>query len=128
MRWESVSFRRVQINGIDWMQPGYRTILSEMILAQSAAAGAFADVTARYTLLVGQQYQAALASLGTEIRPKGADVGPKQPDGGSRITGELLPSSANFCRAFAGLSRLSMMLFLSRYDALRGHRSVVEDC
>ncbi len=47
------------------MQPGYRTILSEMILAQSAAAGAFADVTARYTLLVGQQYQAALASLGS---------------------------------------------------------------
>ena len=109
------------------MQPGYRTILSEMLSAQSAAVGAFADVTARYSLLVGKQYQAALATLATEIRPKGAGVRPMQPGGGSGITGELLLGSANFCRAFAGLPRVSMMLFLSRYDDLRGRRGVAED-
>ena len=58
------------------MRAGYRTILSEMVLAQSAALGAFADVTAHYALLLGEQYQAALATLATEIRPKSAAVKP----------------------------------------------------
>ena len=109
------------------MLPSYRTILSEMLLAQSAAVGAFADVTARYASLLGQQYQAALATIGTEIRSKGAGSAPTQPGSGSRVAGELLPTSANFCRALAGLPRISMMLFLSRYDGLRGRRSVVRD-
>ena len=109
------------------MQPRYRIILSEMLLAQSAAVGAFADVTARYASLLGQQYQAALATLGTELRSDGAGVTPKQPGSGSEVTGELLPSSANLCRALAGLPRISMMLFLSRYDGLRGRRSVMGD-
>jgi hypothetical protein len=108
------------------MRAGYRTILSEMVLAQSAALGAFADVTAHYTLLLGEQYQAAFATLATEIRPKSAAVKPTQRGGGSAIPGEL-PSASDFCRAFAGLPRVSMMLFLSRYDGLRGRRSVVGD-
>jgi hypothetical protein len=109
------------------MRPGYRTILSEVVLAQSAALGAFADVTAHYTVLLGEQYQAALATLATEIRPKSAAVRPTQQGGGSAIPGELLPSSSDFCRAIAGLPRVSMMLFLSRYDFLRGRRSAVGD-
>ncbi len=107
------------------MQAGYRTILREMLLAQSAAVATFADVAARYTTLVAQQYQAGLATLDTEIRPNGAGAKPPQP-GGSGTPGELLPRSADFCRAVAGLPRVSMMLFLSRYDGLRGRRS--EDC
>lgn len=107
------------------MRAGYRTILTEMLLAQSAAAGAFTAVAVRYTALVGQQYQAALARLGTEIRLKGAGVGPTQPGGSA--DGELLPSSANFCRALAGLPRISMMVFLAQYDGLRGRRSLDGD-
>lgn len=107
------------------MQAGDRTILGEMLLAQSAALGAFADVTARYTSLMAQQYQVAVATFATEIRPDGAGVRPRQPGASSGITGDLLPGSANFCRALAGLPRISMMSFLSRYDGLRGRRSVV---
>ncbi|WP_024508973.1 hypothetical protein [Bradyrhizobium sp. ARR65] len=107
------------------MQAGYRTILGEMLLAQSAALGAFADVTARCTSLLAQQYQAAAATFAAEIRPKGVGVRPTQPGASSEITGHLLPGSADFCRALAGLPRISMLSFLSRYDGLRGRRSVV---
>ena len=107
------------------MQAGYRTILGEMLLAQSAALGAFADVTARYTSLMAQQYQAAAAAFATEIRPNGAGAKPTQPGASSGVTGDLLPGSANFCRALAGLPMISMMSFLSRYDGLRGRRSIV---
>lgn len=107
------------------MQAGYRTILSEMLLAQSATLGAFADVTARYISLMAQQYQAAAATFAAEIRPNGAGVRPTQPGASSGITADLLAGSANFCRALAGLPRISMMSFLSRYDDLRGRRSVV---
>ncbi len=110
------------------MQAGYRTILSEMLLAQSAALGAFADVSARYTSLMAQQYQAAVATFAAEIRPNGAGVRPTQLGDSSGITGDLLPGAASFCRALAGLPRISMMAFLSRYDGLRGRRSVAEDC
>src|SRR6185312_1694923 len=109
------------------MRAGYRTILTEMLLAQSAAAGAFTAVAVGYTSLVGQQYQAALARLGTEIRLKGEGVGPAQP-GGSGTTGEFLASSANFCRALAGLPRISTMVVLAQYDGLRGRRSLDGDC
>lgn len=107
------------------MQAGYRTILSELLLVQSAALGAFADVSARCTSLMAQQYQVAAATFAGEIRPNGAGVRPPQPGTSSGITGDLLPGSANFCRGLASLPWISMMSFLARYDGLRGRRSVV---
>lgn len=109
------------------MQANHRTIFTEMLLAQSAAVSALAGVSARYALLVGQEYQAALATLAKEIRPKGAGVGPRQPGDGFGIPDASPPRSASFCRALAGLPRVSMMSFLSQYDELRGRRGVVRD-
>jgi hypothetical protein len=106
------------------MQANYRTILREVLLAQSAAAGAFADVAARYAVLVGQEYQAALSTLAAAAQPK---AGPAHPVGGSGIPGGAPLRSADLCRAFAGLPRVSMMVFLSQHDNLRGRRGVVRD-
>jgi hypothetical protein len=106
------------------MQANYRTILREVLLAQAAAAGAFADVAARYAVLVGQEYQAALSTLAAAAQPKD---GPAHPAGGSGIPGGSLPRSADFGRALAGLPRISMMVFLSQYNSLRGRRGVVRD-
>ncbi len=102
------------------MQAGYRTILSEMLRAQSAALGAFADVTA----LMAQQYQEAAAAFATEVRSDGAGARSTQPGASSGISGDLLPRAVNFYRGVVGLSQISMMSFLSRYDGLRGRRSV----
>jgi hypothetical protein len=110
-----------------WMQANYRAIFTEMLLAQSAAMGAFADVAARCALLAGQEYQQALMTLARKMSPKGGVAEPAHPGGGSEIPGASPPRSADFVRAFAGLPRVSMMVFLSQYDNLRGRRGVVRD-
>jgi hypothetical protein len=110
-----------------WMQANYRAIFTEMLLAQSAAMGAFADVGARCALLAGQQYQQALITFAREMAPKGGAVASAQPGGGSGIPAAFSARSGNFGRAFAGLPRVSMMVFLSQYDNLRGRRGVVRD-
>jgi hypothetical protein len=109
------------------MQANYRTIFTEMLLAQSAAAGAFADATGRYAQLMGQAYQEALLTLAAETQPKGGAAGPAHPVDGARISGASRPGLADLCRGFAGLPRVSMMEFLSRYDNLRGRRAMVRD-
>ncbi|MBT1509333.1 hypothetical protein KIP88_02365 [Bradyrhizobium sp. SRL28] len=109
------------------MQANYRTIFTEMLLAQSAAAGAFADATGRYAQLMGQAYQEALLTLAAETQPKGGAAGPAHPVDGARISGASRPGLADLCRDFAGLPRFSMMEFLSRYDNLRGRRAMVRD-
>jgi hypothetical protein len=110
------------------MQPNYRTIFTEMLLAQSAAIGALADVTARAALLAGQEYQQAATAIAGKIAPKGGAAEPTHPGGGSEIPGASLPkAAANFGRAWADLPRISMMVFLSQYDNLRGRRAVVRD-
>jgi hypothetical protein len=107
------------------MQPGYRTIFTEMLLAQSAAVGAFADI-ARCTLLAGQQYQQAVTSLALKMSAKGGTSAMAHP-GSLRTPGAAAASSASFARAAAGLPRVSMMIFLSRYDDLRGRRDADPD-
>jgi hypothetical protein len=109
------------------MQANYRTILTEMLLAQSAAAGALADGAGRYAQLMGQAYQEALMTLAAEMQPKGGAAGPAHPADGAGIPGASRPGLANVCRALAGLPRVSMMGFLSRYDNLRGRRAMVRD-
>lgn len=110
------------------MQANYRAIFTEMLLAQSAAIGAFADVTARCVQLAGQEYQQAVLALAGKIVPKGGAAEPAHPAGGSEIPEASLPrAAANVGRAFAGLPRISMMVFLSHYDNLRGRRGVVRD-
>ncbi len=104
------------------MQADYRAILSEMLLAQAAAVGALADVADLYTSLMGEGCRAAFTTIGYGRQRRGASAGPSQPGSGSGIAGELLPWSSNVCRAMAGLPRVSMMSFLSRYDDLRGRR------
>jgi hypothetical protein len=107
------------------MQANYRAIFTEMLNAQAAAVAAFVDVGARCAELVGQACEVALVTLVTETRPNGA--GPAQLGGESRIAGAFAPGAANFCRAVAGLPRISMMSFLSQYDDLRGKRPIIRD-
>jgi hypothetical protein len=109
------------------MQTSYRIIFTEMLLAQSAAAGAFADAAGRYAQLMGQAYGEALMTLAAETQPKGGAAGSAHPVYGAGIPGASRPGLANVCRALAGLPRVSMMGFLSRYDNLRGRRAVVRD-
>ncbi len=104
------------------MQANYRAIFTEMLLAHSAAVGAFADVAARCALRASQGYQQALIALADEIPANG---GPAHPGGTSEITSA--PSAAELAREFAGMPRTSAMVFLSKYDKLRGRRRVVRD-
>jgi hypothetical protein len=106
------------------LQVTYRAIFTEMLLAQSAAMGAFANVAARCTLLAGQQSQQVLAR---KPAPKAGVVEPAHPGGVSGIAGASPPSSADVARALAGLPRVSMTVFLSQYDNLRRRRAVVRD-
>ena len=59
------------------MQANYRAIFTEMLLAQSAAAGAFADAAGRYAQLTGQAYQEALLTLaaGSAAERRGCRAG-----------------------------------------------------
>jgi hypothetical protein len=109
------------------MRPSYRTIFTEMLLAQSAAIGAFADVAARCAQLTGQQYQQALVTLARKMPSRDVDVASAHPSGESRNPTAASMSFVDFGRAFAGLPRVSTMMFLSRYDSLRRRRSVVRD-
>jgi hypothetical protein len=109
------------------MQPNYRAIFTEMLFAQSAAVGAFADLTARFALLAGREYQQALTTLAGKMPSKTGIAEPAHPDGGSEIPGASLPRAVNVGRALAGLPRVSTMVFLSQYDNLRGRRGVVRD-
>jgi hypothetical protein len=108
------------------MQPSYRAIFAEVLRAEAAAVGAFADVAARFTSLMGAGYQAALVTFAMQTQPKVENTGPSQSDE-SRDPGKFAPGPANFCRALAGLPRVSVMTFLSQYDDLRGHRGVPRD-
>lgn len=104
------------------MQSTYRAILSEMLLAHSAAMGAFADVAARCAQRAGQEYQQALETLARKIPPEGAAAGPAHPGGGA-----FAPRAADLAREVAGMPRVSAMVFLSQYDKLRGLRGIVRD-
>ncbi|MCA1452696.1 hypothetical protein I6F35_05615 [Bradyrhizobium sp. BRP22] len=107
------------------MQANYRIIFREMLLAQSAAAGAFGHAAGRYAELMGQAYQEALMALVAEVQPKDGAFGPPHP--ADRAGNPAALGLINFCRAFAGLPRASMIGFLSRYDNLRGKRVMVQD-
>jgi|ERR1700722_19717770 hypothetical protein len=109
------------------LQTTYRAIFTEMLLAQSAAIGAFAAVAARCALLAEQEYEQALTTMARNRSPKGGTAEPAHPGGGSDIPGASLPRLADFARAFAGMPRISMMVFLSQYDRLRERRGVVRD-
>jgi CubicO group peptidase (beta-lactamase class C family) len=104
----------------------YRAILTEMLLAHSAAIGAFVDVAAHTAQRVNEEYRQALESLARKIPPEGA-AGPAHPGGGSRPSPKPGPRPADLVRELAGMPRVSAMVFLSRYDKLRGRRSVVRD-
>jgi hypothetical protein len=109
------------------MQPSYRAIFTEVLLAQSAAIGAFADVAVHCAQLTGQQYQQALVTLARKMHSKDVDETSAHPSGESGIPIAASMSFVDLGRAFAGLPRVSTMMFLSRYDNLRGRRSVVRD-
>jgi hypothetical protein len=106
------------------LQVTYRAIFTEMLLAQSAAIGAFADVAARCALLAGQECEQALITITRNMPPKGGTAGMAHPGGGSEVP---LPRLADFARAFAGMPLISMMVFLSKYDKLRERRRAVQD-
>ena len=112
------------------MQPNYPAIFIEMLNAQTAAAAAFVDVSARCAELLRQECQAAMETRVKETQSRGAGggggAGSAQP-AGSGLSGVSPPWPADFCRAFAGLPRVFMMSFLSHYDDLRGRRSVAPD-
>ena len=109
------------------MQPSYRAIFTEMLLAQSAAVGAFAVVAGHCAQLAGQQYQQALLTLARKIPPNSGTGASARPGGETTFPGASSASLADLCRAFASVPRVSMMIFLSRYDDLRGRRGVVEE-
>jgi hypothetical protein len=109
------------------MQASYRAIFTEMLLVQSAAIEAFAGAAGRCAVLTGQQYQQALITLIREMPPNGGIGASVHPGGDSRILGASSASLMDVGRAFAGLPRVSMMIFLSRYNDLRGRRGVVRD-
>ena len=109
------------------LQVTYRAIFTEMLLAQSAAIGAFADVAARCALLAGQECEQALITITRNMPPKGGTVEMAHPGGGSKIQEAPLPRPADFARALAGIPLISMMVFLSKYDKLRERRRAVQD-
>jgi hypothetical protein len=109
------------------LQVTYRAIFTQMLLAQSAAIGAFADVAARCALLAGQQYQQESLRAARKIRSKGDAVEPTHPGGRLEVPELSLPTFANSARAYAAMPRISMMVFLSRYDKLRDRRGWVQD-
>jgi hypothetical protein len=109
------------------LQATYRAILTEMLLAQSAAIGAFADVAARCALLAGQQYQQAILNTARKIPSKGDHAGPTHPVGMSEVPGASPLTFADTARAWAAMPQISMTVFLSQYDRLRERRGRVQD-
>jgi hypothetical protein len=109
------------------LQATYRAIFTEVLLAQTAAVGAFADVVARCALLAGREYEQALIAITRNMPPKGGTAEPAHPGGGPEIREAPLPRLADFARAFASMPQISTMVFLSRYDKLRERRRAVQD-
>jgi hypothetical protein len=105
----------------------YRAILTEALLAHSAAVGAFVDVAAHCAQRVNEEYRQALGTLARKIPPEGAATGPAHPGGGSGTPRTSAPRPADLVRELAGMPRYSAMVFLSHYDKLRGRRCVVRD-
>ena len=87
------------------LQVTYRAILTQMLLAQSAAIGTFADVAARCAQLAGQQYQQELVKAARKIQPKDGIAGPTHPGGRPELPGVSLPTLANSARACAAMPR-----------------------
>jgi hypothetical protein len=109
------------------LQVTYRAIFTEMLLAQTAAIGAFADVVARCALLAGQEYEQALITITRNMPPKRGTGELAHPGGRPEIREAPLPRLADFARAFASMPQISMIVFLSQYDRLRARRGVVRD-
>jgi hypothetical protein len=109
------------------LQVTYRAIFTEMLLAQSAAIGAFADVAARCALLAGQQYQREFLRTARKMPSKGGIAEPAHPGDGSEVRGVSLLTFSDSARACAAMPRISMMVFLSQYDKLRERRRAVRD-
>jgi hypothetical protein len=109
------------------MPPDYSTIFKQLLLAQSAAVAALTDAAVRCARLAGQEYQQGVTTLAGKIPSNGEAAGPTHPGGGSGTAGASPLKPADFARALAGVPRVSMMVFLSRYDELRGRRDAVRD-
>jgi hypothetical protein len=109
------------------LQVTYRAIFTQMLLAQSAAIGAFADVATRCALLARQQYQHEFLRAARKIPSKGGIAEPTHPGGRPEVSEVSLLTCANSARAYAAMPRISMMVFLSQYDKLRERRGVVQD-
>jgi hypothetical protein len=109
------------------MPPNYSTIFKEMLLAQSAALGALTDAAVRCAALAEREYRQAVTTLAGKIPSNGEAAGPAHPGGGSGTAGASSQKPEDLARALAGLPRVSMMVFLSRYDQLRGRRGAVRD-
>jgi hypothetical protein len=109
------------------MPPNYSAIFKQVLLAQLAALGALTSAAARCAVLAEKEYQQAITTLAGKIPPNGEAAGPAHPSGGLGTAGASSLRSANLARALAGLPRASTMVFLSRYDELRGRRGAVRD-
>ena len=108
------------------LQVTYRAIFTEMLLAQSAAIGAFADVSARCARLAGQQLQREFPGT-AGMPPKDGIGGQANPGDASEIRGVCTPMLAHSARACAAIPRISMMVFLSQYHKSRERRRAVRD-
>lgn len=104
------------------LRASYRAIFTEMLLAQSAAINAFADIAGRCARAAAEQRAAA-----RNDPPKGAAAGPAHPGGRSETQGVPPPRAADVSRALAGLPRVSLIVLLSHYDNLRRQRSAARD-
>jgi hypothetical protein len=109
------------------LQASYRAIFSEMLLAQSAAIGAFTEVAAHCARLAGQGCEEALTAMARNMPQKGGPAAPAHPGGGLETPGTSLSRAANLGRAVAGMPRVSMLIFLAQYDNLRRQRGAVKD-
>jgi hypothetical protein len=107
------------------MQANYRAIFAETLLVQSAAMEAFASAAARCTMLTGQQYQQAFMMLVRKVSPNSNFDISAHPGGDGGQLGASA-GSIDIGPTFASLPRLSMMIFLSRYNDLRGRRDAVK--
>ena len=104
------------------LQVSYRAIFTEMLLAQSAAMNAFADIAGRCARVAREQQAAARNNP-----PKAASAGPAHPDRGPETPAAPPSRATDVARALAGLPRVSMLVYLSHYDNLRRQRSLVRD-
>src|SRR5215470_3074257 len=107
------------------MQASYRAIFTELLLAQSAAVEALSGVAVRCAVLAGQQYQQALMTLVREVSSDSETDVPVHPRVGDGLLEAISVNLTDIGRAFAGLPRVSIMIFLSRYNDLRGPRGMV---